>query len=286
MSTSTWGSWFIHDEVEAVDPDGLSIWHIGCNGFILRTARTTVYVDPYLGAGRPPQLVRMQPIPFDPHAVTACDAVIVTHEHLDHMHPPSIVPLVRDLGADLYAPAAAYVEPDMPVDRTAFRGRDHVVSPGDLIELEDVSVAVHAANDPDAIEPVTYVVEHERGTLFLGGDTRESPTFHALGDRYEFDLGVLATGSVGRQYFPEVDEVRTRTVYMDEDEVIAAANALELDRLAPVHHAMWRGVTADVAGLATRRSSFPYPRVVEPVTIGDRLVIDRPGIRPPAVLAD
>ncbi len=286
MSSSTWGSWFIHDEVEMVDPDGMSIWYLGCNGFILRTVQTTVIVDPYLGAGRPPQLVRMQPIPFHPHAVTDCDAVLITHEHLDHMHPPSIVPLVRDLGAALYAPAAAYDEPDLPVDRPAFRGRDHVVSPGDVIDLGDLTVAVHEANDPDAIEPVTYVVEHDRGTLFLGGDTRESPTFHSLGEQYEIDLGILATGSVGRQYFPETDEVRTRTVYMDEDEVIAAANALALDRLAPVHQSMWRGVTADTAGLATRRASFAYPRVIEPMTIGDRLAIDRPGVLPPTVLDD
>ena len=286
MTCSTWGTWFIHDEVEAVTPDGLSIWFIGCNGFILRTATTTVYVDPYLGRGRPPQLIRMLPIPFDPASATSCDAVLVTHEHLDHMHPPSIVPLVRDLGAALYAPRAAYTDSDVPVDRSVFQHREHEVAPGECFDVGDLQVNVHAAHDPDAIEPVTYVIEHEHGTLFLGGDTRESERFYDLGDRYDIDLGMLATGSAGRQYFPEDASVRTRTVYMDEDEVIAAANALELDRLAPVHHRMWRGVTADVSGLATRCGSFPFPYVVERIDIGDRLDIHRPGVQLSHVLVD
>ena len=40
---------FVGDKIEAADPDGLSIWYLACNGFILRTASMTMYLDPYFG---------------------------------------------------------------------------------------------------------------------------------------------------------------------------------------------------------------------------------------------
>ncbi|MFB6198799.1 MAG: MBL fold metallo-hydrolase, partial [Halobacteriaceae archaeon] len=47
MVHSTWGDWFIQEEVEAVEPESLTLWYLGCNGFILRSAEATIYIDPY-----------------------------------------------------------------------------------------------------------------------------------------------------------------------------------------------------------------------------------------------
>jgi L-ascorbate 6-phosphate lactonase len=46
MIAPTWSEWFVRDEVEGTEPSGLSIWYLGCNGFVLRTAEATVYLDP------------------------------------------------------------------------------------------------------------------------------------------------------------------------------------------------------------------------------------------------
>jgi len=73
---------------------------------------------------------------------------------------------------------------------------------------------------------------------------------------------------------------------MDEDEVIEAASALSIDRLVPTHHGMWKGVGADPAALSTHAASFEHPRVIEPIEVGDRFDVDRPGIVPPRVLED
>jgi L-ascorbate 6-phosphate lactonase len=284
MVHSTWDEWFVTDELEAVDPTGLSIWYLGCNAFVLRSSTTTVYIDPYFGNGRPPRLLRMDPIPVDPAAVTLCDAVLITHEHLDHMHPPSFRPLVRDVGAKLFAPQAAYEEPDIPVDRSELMGQDTVVTPGDQFEIGDLTVHVRSGNDPDAIGEVTYVIEHDAGTFFHGGDSRVAEAFHDIGDEFDIDVGVLAMGSVAKQYYPDADELTTRKVYMDDDEVVEATNLLELDRLVPSHYRMWKGVGANVSALASHTDSFEYPQVIERVDVGDRLEIDSPGIVPRTVL--
>lgn len=208
---------------------------------------------------------------MDPTDATLCDVVFVTHEHLDHMHPPSYRPLVRDVGVDLYASVAAYERPD----RESLQGRENVVEPGDTVEVGNPTVDVHSGEDPDTVGEVTYVVEHESGTFFHGGDSRVAAAFDDIGSTYDLDLGVLAMGSVGRQYFPETDEVRTRSVYMDEDEMIAAANALELARLAPSHYGIWKGVGANPAALAAHAATFEYPRVVEPIEVGDWVDVGR-----------
>ena len=280
MVHSTWGDWFVRDEVEAVEPDGLSIWYLGCNGYVLRTPETTVYLDPYFGDGTPPRTIRMIPVPMDPADATQCDAVFVTHEHIDHMHPPSYGPLVEDLGADIYAPEASYDEPDYDGEMRAPDDRKNVVDVGQDIEVGDLSIHVRGSNDPDAIEPVSYVVEHDSGTFFAAGDSRPAEAFSDIADEFDIDLGVLAYGTVGNIYHSEDDPTATYPTdwYNDGNQVVEAANDLDLDRLVPVHWDMWKNVGADPKTIAEYATSFAAPRVVETISIGDRLDVDRPGV--------
>lgn len=127
---STWGNTFLKQETEATDPDCLSAWYLGCNGFVIQSPEATIYVDPYFGDGDPSTWYRMLPIPLDPAAVTECDAVLVTHEHFDHFHPDSYGPMVEDLDTDLYA-SACFESPQKDwSDLRAPESRCHTVEPG------------------------------------------------------------------------------------------------------------------------------------------------------------
>jgi L-ascorbate 6-phosphate lactonase len=283
MIHATWGDWFVREEIEATAVDGLSVWYLGCMGLIVRSSTTTLYFDPYFADGDPPLLTRMIPVPLDPADATACDAVLVSHEHLDHMHPPSHAPLIEDLGADRYAPSAAYEEPDYGGPILESASEDRAVEPGDELSIGDLTVHVRGANDPDAIEPVSYVVEHEAGTLFHGGDSRPAEAFEAIGREFDIDLGVLALGTVGTMA-QEDGPARTRW-YSDENQVIDAACQLQLDRLLPGHYDMWKGVSADPKVLHEHGATRPYPRVIERAQIGDRLDVGEPGIVQPRHLS-
>ncbi|GGK67194.1 MBL fold metallo-hydrolase [Haloarcula sebkhae] len=287
MVQSTWDNWFVRDEIEATDPgDGVVIWYLGCNGFVLRSQSTTLYIDPYFGTGDPPNLIRMIPVPMDPADATQCDATLVTHEHIDHMHPPSYGPLVEDLGADLYAPSASYESPDYDGEMRVPDEQRNEIAVGDEFAVGDFTVHVTGTNDPDAIEPVGYVIEHDAGTFFHAGDSRPAEAFSDVGERFDIDVGALAFGTVGSIYEPESDSgVRTKW-YMDENEVIEAANQLQLSRLLPSHHDMWQGEAGDPKVLHEHAVSFDYPRVIEPLYIGCSVRLGEPGIRRLNALGD
>lgn len=279
MVHATWDDWFVTDEVEAASPTGVSIWYLGCNGVVVRSPESTVYIDPYFGDGDPPNIVRMIPVPMDAADATMCDAVLCTHEHIDHVHPPSYGPLVEELGAALYGTTACYEEPDYEGDLRAPDDRRKVIEVGDTFEVGDLTIHARPANDPDAIGEVAYVIEHETGTFFHGGDSRPAPeAFPRIADEFDIDLGVLALGSVGDIVYPDEGSVERTRWYMDENQVIEAANQLQLDRLMPTHWDMWRGVGADPTALFEHAASFEYPRVLEQIKIGDRVDVDSAGV--------
>lgn len=270
---SDWGDW-LPRAVEDAEPDGVRLWYLGCNGFALKSSGgTTVYIDPYLGTGDPPRTVRMIPVPFAPGDVDEADAVLATHEHTDHVHGPSQAPILAATGAGFYAPGASLAVADEEgwTDHwDVAPGQLREVETGETFELGDLTVHVERANDPDAEEPVAYVIEHEAGTFAHGGDARPG-AFEPVGERYDVDLGALAFGSVGRIPDKETREPKRTQWYSDENAIIEAANELRLERLVPTHWDMWKGLTADPTALVDHARSFEYPRHVDVVEVGDTL---------------
>jgi len=270
---SDWGDW-LPRAVAAADPDGLALWYLGCNGFVLGSSGgTTLFIDPYLGTGDPPRTVRMIPVPFEPTDIVRADAILATHEHTDHTHGPSQAPILEATGATFHGTDAALdvVEAEGWHDRWDVAD-DQVrrVEAGDTLSVGDLTVNVEPANDPDADGPVSYVVEHDDLTFFHGGDARPG-AFESVGEAYDIDVGVLAFGSVGMIPDSETREPTRTKWYSDENMIIEAANDLQVTELVPTHWDMWKGLTADPTALFEHAASFEYPERLEIVEIGDRL---------------
>ncbi len=268
---SDWGVW-LPQAVSDADPNGLDIWYLGCNGFILKAADgTTVFIDPYLGTGDPPRTVRMIPIPFDPTDIVEADAVLATHEHTDHTHGPSQAPLLSGTDAPFYGPSSSVTVAEEWVDEYGVSPGDiREIAEGDTIEIGTLSIHVEAANDPDADHPVSYIIEHDVGTFFHGGDARPSDAFEEIGSRYEIDLAVVAFGSSGTILDKQTREPKYTQWYSNENMAAEAANQLRTERLLPTHWDMWKGLTADPTALRDHIRSFSHPRSLEVLEIGDK----------------
>jgi L-ascorbate 6-phosphate lactonase len=273
MVHSDWGDW-LPRAVEAADPDGLALWYLGCNGFVLKSSSgTTLFIDPYLGTGDPPRTVRMIPVPFDPADVAEADAVLATHEHSDHVHGPSQAPILAGTGADFYAPAASIGtarESGWLEEYDLSPGQFERVDEGDAVRIGDLTVRVTPADDPDAEEPVSYLVRHQSGTFFHAGDARPGG-FGGVGRHYDIDLGAVAFGSVGMIPDKETREPERTRWYNDENGVVEVANELRLDRLVPTHWDMWKGMSGDPTALHHHAGSFEYPDRLDVAEVGDRL---------------
>lgn len=189
---SDWGDW-LPQEIASAEPDGVDIWYLGCNGFVLRDREgTTVFIDPYLGIGDPPRTIRMLPVPFEPKDVNQADAVLVTHEHVDHVHGPSQATLLANSGGTLYGPddAVAVVRDDEEWLETYDVTDDQLreITEGESFTVGEFTIHVEPAYDPDATHPVSYVLDHEAGTFFHGGDSKPAGAFATIGKRYNINL--------------------------------------------------------------------------------------------------
>ena len=270
---SDWGTWLL-DEIATASPSGLDLWYLGCNGFVLKSSDdTTIFVDPYLGTGDPPRTVRMIPIPFDSADVSEADAVLATHEHSDHVHGPSQAPILANTGATFYGPEASVDVTDAEGWTDQYDVTDDqfvVLGEGETIELGEMTITALPANDPDAAQPVAYVVEHDAGTFVHGGDARPG-SFDEIGASYDVDLAALAFGSSGMIPDKETREPKRTSWYSDENMLVEAANELQADRVVPTHWDMWKGLTADPTVLHNHANSFSYPNAFDVVEIGDHI---------------
>ena len=273
MIASDWGRWLI-DEIELADPAQLTLWYLGCNGLVLKAADgTTVYIDPYLGTGDPPRTVRMIPVPFDPDTPSVASAVVVTHEHTDHLHGPSQGPIIQETGASLVASSGCI---DLAMDRgwgdTYSMEPDQFesIEPGDVTAFGDLEMFAYQGTDPDADYDLTYVFEYDGVTVVHPGDGRPSPVLEEIGATHDVDVAVVAVGSVGMIPDKETREPKRTAWYNDPDDCIHVASQLRTNVLIPTHWDMWRGLTTDPRNVDEHRRSFEHPQRVDVLTIGDR----------------
>lgn len=218
----------------------------------------------------------MIPVPFDPEDIKSASAILVTHDHTDHVHGPSQAPILEQTGATLFGPSAsidvAIAEESWPAQWDIKPDQFTEVAVEDTFDVGSFSITVCPAHDPDAAEPVSYLIEHEVGTIFHGGDTKPTTSFEEIGERFDIDLAIGAFGTVGNLRQKHDPSIRRRTRwYCDENELIEIANALRAERLLPSHWDMWKGVGGDPTVLHYHAASWPYPRRIEIVEIGDRI---------------
>lgn len=219
------------DEFENMTIDeGVLIWYFSGAVFVVRTPHATIYLDPYFGgdpADAAEYAYRVTQIPLDPARVRTADAVFISHDHYDHCHEQTLEPMARGTDAMFYGPASAVKVMstcDLPKERI------RQVQAGDRIEVKDAVVTVWPAYDEYEPQAVTYTIESGGVKVFFGGDTSAGPVFDEIGAKGDLDIAMAAFG---------------RKWYMDEAQLLDAAERLHPKLLLPFHWELWRAYTGD-----------------------------------------
>lgn len=156
----------------------LAFWGLGWVGVAIKGPTGVLYVDPYLtdSDGEGASLKRTFPPPVEPRDVTDASAVLLTHDHIDHTDPDTVLPLFEA------SPEARFVAPSTSRDTLVGSGlaADRVVVPeiGEPLEVAGARVtAIPSAHteleyDPEGGYPyLGYVFEWNGVAVYHAGDT-------------------------------------------------------------------------------------------------------------------
>ena len=141
----------------------MRIRFLGQSGYIIKTEKTEIMIDPYLSdsvnrvAGRP----RTLPIPINPQKIS-CEAVICTHNHLDHLDPDTVAQINNEQFI------ITTYEGKIELNRL---GKDNVVSlnVGGSTVVGDFEITAVFADH--TVEAFGLIVKAENKTLYFSGDT-------------------------------------------------------------------------------------------------------------------
>jgi len=202
----------------------VSIRRTGHDGFRLEKGPVCIYVDPFK---------------LDPSLVKAATAVLITHEHFDHL---SIEDLQKVVSPETII--VCHPQSRAALDKIKY-GEVRVLRPGESTELAGVKVtAVPAYNTNKYRDPVTKLVYHPKEDGKLG---------------YLIDMGGTRIYHAGdTDDIPEMEEIAcdvallpvSGTYVMTAEEAAEAARKIAPKVAIPMHYGSIVGEEADAQTFA------------------------------------
>jgi len=195
---------------------------LGQSGYLIKTNNSEIIIDPYLSdsvnrvAGRP----RLLPIPLNPSDIF-CDAVICTHDHLDHLDPDT----VTEISAD-----QLFITTKGGRNKLTALGKKNVIA---LTEGESVTVGdfeLTAVFADHTVEAFGIIVKAEGKAFYFSGDT--------LYNERLFDI---------KNYSPDITFIciNGRLGNMNVDEALTVANKIGAKMNVPNHYDMFASNSED-----------------------------------------
>ena len=225
----------------------LAFWGLGQVGVAIKGPTGVFYVDPYLtdSDGEGGSLPRTFSSPLAPAEVTNTSAVLLTHAHVDHTDPDTLLPL------SAASPEAQFVAPftsrDTLIEAGLDEGRTVVPEVGEPFEISGATVtAVPSAHteleyDTERGYPyLGYVIEWNDVTVYHAGDTVVYDGLVETLSAWDIDLAFVPIN--GRDFFRTKKNIIGNTDFREAAEL---AETLDIGLIVPTHYDLIEGNTAD-----------------------------------------
>jgi L-ascorbate metabolism protein UlaG (beta-lactamase superfamily) len=271
-----------HPEIPIVVPDpgqpaaDLALTWYGHSSVLIEVDGYRILADPVWSERcSPSQSVgprRLHPVPASLDSLPAVDAVIISHDHYDHLDVETIRALARSQNAQFFVPLGigAHLRGwGIPGDRIVELDWDQGSR---LAELNIVCTPARHFSGRFLTRNTTlwssWAVIGPRHRVFFGGDTGYTDGFAAIGAEYgPFDLTLMPVGA----YHPNWPDI-----HMNPEEAVRAHRDLSDDGLlTPIHWATFR--------LAPHPWAEPIERMLSAADARVTTAVPRPGQRVSAV---
>ncbi len=250
---------------------GLRATWLGHSTVLLEIDGVRVLTDPVWGQRASPFSFmgpkRFQPVPVDIAALPPLDAVLISHDHYDHLDYPSIralaalrVPFITSLGVGMHLEAWG-----VPTERIIeLDWWEHTALPGGLTITAAPShhFSGRSLHDRNATLWSSFALRGERHAVFFSGDTGLSLLFSEIGQRLgPFDLVLIEVGAFHPSW---------GSVHLGPDNALLAWRQLGSGRFLPVHWGTFNlamhpwAEPAEVL-LAKAPEGLVMPRLGEPI---------------------
>jgi L-ascorbate metabolism protein UlaG (beta-lactamase superfamily) len=153
----------------------LFVWFNHYSGVLIKTPSKTLVVDPVDVKAR------------NLHDV---DAILITHEHYDHLDQRLIAEIQKATSCTVIADPASTksLQHAIPPEKL------QEIRPGAETKIGEVSVKAEKCNHP-AAAPVTFIITSEDGVkVFHTADSLPFPELAAIGEREKFDVVFCTVG--------------------------------------------------------------------------------------------
>ena len=153
----------------------LFVWFNQYAGIVLKTPSKTLVIDP---------------VDIKPKSLQNVDAILITHEHYDHLDPRLIIEIQKATNCTIIADSASTkrLQHAIPAEKL------QEIKPGAEIKIGEVSVKAEKCNHT-AEAPVTYIITSEDEVkVFHTADSLPFPELAAIGQREKFDVVFCTVG--------------------------------------------------------------------------------------------
>jgi L-ascorbate metabolism protein UlaG (beta-lactamase superfamily) len=153
----------------------LFVWFNQYAGILLKTPSKTLVIDP---------------VEIKPKYLLNADAILITHEHYDHLDPRLVAEIQKANNCQIIAdPASAFrLKPHVPIDKL------QAIRPGEEIKIGEVSIKAEKC-EHTAKSPVTYIITSEDGVkVYHTADSLPFPELAKMGQNEKFDLVFCSVG--------------------------------------------------------------------------------------------
>jgi L-ascorbate metabolism protein UlaG (beta-lactamase superfamily)/ABC-type cobalt transport system substrate-binding protein len=259
-------------------PDSITrLTWFGHSTFLLEIAGKKILIDPMFGdvPAPHPWLGRSRysnGLPIEIEKLPQIDAIIMSHDHYDHLDYGSIIRL-KEKTKEFYMPlgvGAHFRKWGVPDERI------HELDWWDDIELDSLKFTCTPArhfsgrgfSDRAATLWASWVIESPGEKIYFSGDSGYGPHFKEIGERFGgFDFAMMECGQYNEKW---------HSIHMMPEETIQAAVDIRSKMTMPIH---WAAFTlslhswTDPVERALKKADelnvpFCTPQIGEPVIVG------------------